>query len=1044
MELDLFSFYQKLLPSDGVYCLSEIFYSEQYNRQICVNRGYSSLDELVRQTNYFEARHLSSDIYFAVAAYNELATHDPVTGRDKFRRTSDNVRAGKCLYVDLDVKPEAFPSQESATRHMRQACDVLGLPHPMLVNSGSGVHCYFPLDTEVDGTTLRKMLRALQLKLGEVLPEFAIDGLVDSTRILRPIGTTNKKTIPAKPVTLLYDAVPISLQLMLNVLGPLPEIGAVGNVTVGEPEGKLSSYQIVTECQQVRECGTQVEPVWRAGLSVLRLCKHGREAAHYISSLDPRYRPEDTDAKLNVLNEQQGVEGMPATCMLFNSLRPNICQSCQYWPSVMRGEIKSPAVFGRQNPPPPPPLPKLEEYHFPGLPASTLPSTPSIPSTPSYESPLPEPAPTPAPAFVPPSPSPYAPSKPVGLGDWSVPALFTPLVDRPIDTSPNTRFLCRTPLNTNIADLVGTVMYVSNKNGDEPVEIYLSSDVMVPIACSQMKNDDGNWEQSTVWRIYSRYKKDFVDVSIKNSDLHSADAIKKISSFGVTIENAKHFTPFTECLRGLLMSARTQLPVKTAFGHLGWVDNDTFSLGTIAYRRLEGGVIEPIQLTKNDDLAPVIEYFGSDGDLQTWVDAFNVFGRKGNEHMAFAALATFGAPLMRFTHQNGLTIAIVTPESGTGKSTMQRVSMAAWGNPRGLVKHQLGPSSGITMNAFMSFMSLMHSLPVQVDEISKMPDDQVGSMLYMLSSGEERQRATSSGKIRISSGKWGTITVMSSNKSLREQISSSEMRESDAMHKRLIELAPPPVTRSSDEWIAAAGILDKVGPHNYGLAGNLFAQFLVANLPILEDKVSEKIRYLVAKGNGEQSERFWFAAVACIFVGAELAQAAGLHNYDLPHLEDWFFETLLPDMRISSSETQTNGESLLAEILSDYLRETLVVRSHELPANEAAKVGYAIRTPAYSAVYVRAEVKEQRVFISTDALRKWAARNKYQLTTIVNAFETAGLLKSKSVRIYMGRGVSGLESMAGTRLRCVELSIDPMKYISEQPAEEMNKNIQQK
>lgn len=102
---------------------------------------------------------------------------------------------------------------------------------------------------------------------------------------------------------------------------------------------------IIEGCQQVREAGSQSEPVWHRMISVMRMCgDEGRAAIHKISAVDERrYDPDDTDKKIAQAIASQGVKGMPATCEQFDKLRPGECQKCPHW-----GRITSPIQLGRQ------------------------------------------------------------------------------------------------------------------------------------------------------------------------------------------------------------------------------------------------------------------------------------------------------------------------------------------------------------------------------------------------------------------------------------------------------------------------------------------------------------------------------------------------------------------------------------------------------------------------------------------------------------------------------------------------------------------------
>src|SRR6185503_5423180 len=78
-------------------------------------------------------------------------------------------------------------------------CDKTSFPRPMIVDSGNGIHCYWPLTKSISSSAWQ----ILANKLRDCLDFFSV--IVDPSRttdfasILRPVGSTNRKGDP-KPV----------------------------------------------------------------------------------------------------------------------------------------------------------------------------------------------------------------------------------------------------------------------------------------------------------------------------------------------------------------------------------------------------------------------------------------------------------------------------------------------------------------------------------------------------------------------------------------------------------------------------------------------------------------------------------------------------------------------------------------------------------------------------------------------------------------------------------------------------------------------------
>ena len=128
MDFDLLSAVQ---PDNGWFAVAGI--SEDGIRQKLVatrEEADAWVERFLRQER---------NVFFGVAKY-----------RDGSSRTKQNVQALKAIWVDLDCGPgKDYSDQREAFSSLQQFCKATGLPKPIIVNSGRGLHIYWPLTTEI-------------------------------------------------------------------------------------------------------------------------------------------------------------------------------------------------------------------------------------------------------------------------------------------------------------------------------------------------------------------------------------------------------------------------------------------------------------------------------------------------------------------------------------------------------------------------------------------------------------------------------------------------------------------------------------------------------------------------------------------------------------------------------------------------------------------------------------------------------------------------------------------------------------------------------
>ena len=330
-----------LLSSTGHYCV----FAAKSKDDIRIQKFYDTLEEVERAAHKFDAD--GFDVYFALSTFKEPT-------RDAGRK-GPNAHELKSLFLDLDCGPlKEYPSQKLAVDALRSFCKELSLPKPLMVNSGRGVHVYWPLTEAVSAAEWVDAAERLKKACANkgLLADPSVTS--DVVRILRVPSTHNYKEEPALPVELFGVAMPepVVLSEFLGNLGVLStpvttiDLGTDALYEAYADNSENVFKTIMKKTVEGRGCGqlkfiatrqAEVsEPLWRAGLSIAKFCSDGDMAATKISNRHPAYNEEDMRKKLD---EIKG----PYTCARFDELNEGTCRDCPLW-----GEIKSPIVLGKR------------------------------------------------------------------------------------------------------------------------------------------------------------------------------------------------------------------------------------------------------------------------------------------------------------------------------------------------------------------------------------------------------------------------------------------------------------------------------------------------------------------------------------------------------------------------------------------------------------------------------------------------------------------------------------------------------------------------
>jgi hypothetical protein len=324
------------------------------------------------------------------------------------------------------------------------------------------------------------------------------------------------------------------------------------------------------------------------------------------------------------------------------------------------------------------------------------------------------------------------------------------------------------------------------------------------------------------------------------------------------------------------------------------------------------------------------------GNNKAWFKALNYLLQTKRPEVQVLALTGFAAPLIRFTGHYSVAV-MAMGESGGNKSAATAVGLAVWADPRTAAQK---PSASTL--AIMKRMGVLHHLPVALDDL-QYRDFPVSRRLVMdITQGAEGAKLNSNRDER-EQGKWDTIIVTTSNRSLAEYIEQEEQNESSAL-VRCFEFAVPKLYPDSEGFQNQAETTPVFSAlnENHGHLGLAYAKKLGANpahYRALVAEVGERITQQV--GIVDSEERFWYAAATTIVAGAI---AANELLTELQHLEQFDVEAveacvvkIYKDMRERVAEAKIKSSSSewvkrqLITFLNDYARpRNMVVATEEM------------------------------------------------------------------------------------------------------------------
>jgi len=208
-------FLRAILPEDGVHYLALFKKDQKHPAHI----AFLSLEKMAAAVAKFDAKPEYA-VYHACASYKEPWYDE--NGKKRYRKQPNWNRA-KALWIDVDcgatkaAEGKGYVDKMTAAKAVYGFCDKTAFPRPMVVDSGNGLHCYWPLTKSISPTAWQALANTLR----DCLNHFGV--LADPSRtadfasVLRPAGSTNRKGEP-KLVTVRKLVEPLAPETLRDYL----------------------------------------------------------------------------------------------------------------------------------------------------------------------------------------------------------------------------------------------------------------------------------------------------------------------------------------------------------------------------------------------------------------------------------------------------------------------------------------------------------------------------------------------------------------------------------------------------------------------------------------------------------------------------------------------------------------------------------------------------------------------------------------------------------------------------------------------------------
>lgn len=893
-------FLAAVLPSTGRYCT----FALNGKRNIFS----TTLEELFDTTK--QISDAGEEVWYGLATFDESGG-----------RKAENAQWMRSFFMDLDCGTDvktgdqrAFPTKKFAVQELNRFLEESGLiklGKPWLVDSGGGVHPYWPLREQVSIEQWKPVAEALKRSAAKF--DFPIDTTVtaDAARVLRLPGTHNNKKEPrpvvVKQVGDIFDfdeikealapyavkeAKPATTALAIAGDAPKGPLSAVASALVNNSVTKFRTIMLKTQngagCGQLAHyiehaSDDGMEPLWRGMLSWTKACVDGDKAARVLSAMHPY----DEDRMHTKLREIKG----PYACASMNTIQHGICEGCMHW-----GKITNPLILGRE-------FEVAEE---------DVVITPDQPDVPQY----------------------YRPPAPRGF-----------------DYARNGGIIYHKPAGPNKSDI--------------PKDILLTTYDLFMTRTFKDTTDQSRFAEFMVIKGTTQ-----ITFAIPFAAMGSeAKIIDQLASNGVLTAfgfgTNKYLAAYVHAC--VTEASNTEDTVNIP-PHFGWQENNSFAIGDMVFSPLGERHDYAYRSTRLHNL---IQATRTNGTLEDWRAVMELLRRRKMWGHLAIAIQGFSSILMHFMPKNSraCTIHVCGKKSGTGKTLALSLCSSVWGDHE---RYKVSAETSVT--TMMQRAALWGSLPVNVDESTERQRESKGEFIpkiaFAYSNCAHKIKGSAVGNAEITHDMmWSGKMLMTSNDPALEAMLGARKHTSHGEVRRILEWHM--VDDDKLEWTdEEREILSKIGG-NYGVAGRQFAIWCTRNRELVEDTVAKMYEYWRKWSNATDDERFWTSSIGADLAALILLNSkhSGIIDIPVSGVRD-FWKGIVDEQRQMIDQNASTALDLLNRYIADNSGSFVHVRQG-LVTQALVDFGRSSPTSPKGAVRGRVEhdaVKAESVFYVEEKL----------------------------------------------------------------------------
>lgn len=865
-------FLRLIWPDEGHYCIAHQFTPADSDKPQWYHKVFPTISEAV--THCLREKH-QRDVWFAVLSLREPKVwndkkSNPKTGElGKYEiRPHHNMLAAKALFWDLDVGSGEgkYAGRDDAVRDLVRFLKETRLPVPTLIGSGSGLHVYWHLDTTVPVDRWLSMANHLK-QLGKAHGvRFDPSRTVDESSVLRVLGTFNYKD----------KHNPAEVRMLGDTIGAVSPVGHLDKAI----SDALIRADVTPEDAPKASVKPIANPLGESNVDrfqdfgppptlkeVAKSCAQVAEIIRYHSDDTHPNAPDGLDNNgwhKGMLPLFRHFEDGENLCRKLTAARPRTNQDVDVKLAQIKSENVGPSrceTIAENMPWGDTPCRGCMFFRDPSVPNPLVAARKTVTAPPPIIQAL-TPGAGAIPALIPDPPRPYKRLK--------------------------TGQIARVTLD---------------KDKNENVEIIFDCD-LYPV--KRFENPD-EAEERHVWRVHLP-RAGVRDFAIEADALYdSRKFCAAIANNGLYPDKA-NVNYLQDYMTAYIRQLQKTADADKQRSHLGWHDEyETFVTPDKTFTR-DG--VTASALTEAATRAA--QFIRRKGDLQAQIQLMRFYNHPAYIPNQFAILCNLASFIFYATGQHGIVVNM-SGEAGASKSTTLYAGAGLIGHPE--LWPLNGTNSGATAKARPQRVSVNANYPTPVDEITDMPDREVGDLVMNITQPGHRLRLQTDGTERkVAEDNYKSAIMIATANSTLHAVLARNNAAGTAGSMRVFEMkfvAQDVHTKAeADEFLRQL-------MQNHGHIADVFIQYVVANRPAVEALAQQRVREIDEAIQTKSAERFWSAVIAVVVATAEICEALGLLTYSAAQIRDWAVKVQVPHMRGTVSEEYRSP----IQVLTDYIAE---------------------------------------------------------------------------------------------------------------------------